>query len=156
MTPSHETILSVIPGNGGHQRLVVSMRVFAAATAETEASNQRADEGILSMGAEAGVASSSCCEGCAGHENDVSEHRCSGSMDKPIILRQETFSSAVGWFTQSCVEMTLDQWAAMKSALAVTIPETSPPVNQRKRRLSTTTTDGSPVILSFDEHAAIA
>lgn len=37
--------------------------------------------------------------------------------DRPIVLRQESFSPAVGWFSQSEMELTLDQWNAMRTTL---------------------------------------
>ncbi len=37
--------------------------------------------------------------------------------DRPIVLRQESFSPAVGWFAQSEMELTHDQWNGMRATL---------------------------------------
>lgn len=37
--------------------------------------------------------------------------------DRPIVLRQESFSPAVGWFSQSEMELTVDQWNVMRTTL---------------------------------------
>lgn len=45
--------------------------------------------------------------------------------DRPIVLRQESFSPAVGWFSQSEMELTMDQWNVMRTTLVPTSVSTS-------------------------------
>ncbi len=38
-------------------------------------------------------------------------------LERPIVLRQESFSPAVGWFVQSEMELTMDQWSALRMTI---------------------------------------
>lgn len=38
---------------------------------------------------------------------------------QPLVLRHESFNDAVGWFTQSCVELSPEQVAGLRSALGL-------------------------------------
>jgi hypothetical protein len=40
-----------------------------------------------------------------------------GERELPIVLRQQSFSAAVGWFTQSQIEMTRAQMVMLRSSL---------------------------------------
>lgn len=70
----------------------------------------------------------------------------SGERDR-FMLRQETFSSDVGWFVQSRVSIEPEQMAGLKAAL--TCGRTRP-VDQRSGREATPTA----AILSFESAAA--
>ena len=39
------------------------------------------------------------------------------AVEKPIVLRQESFSSHVGWFVQSTIAMTRVEMVALRSAM---------------------------------------
>lgn len=41
----------------------------------------------------------------------------SDSPDKPIVLRRETYSPAVGWFIQSRIEMSRQEMVLLRSAM---------------------------------------
>ncbi|PHQ34341.1 hypothetical protein [Rhodopirellula bahusiensis] len=106
-----ETILAVIPGATEHERMVVATRFIEIAerlklhSADAVAEQERADD------------SRPFCE------------QLTSVQSQPIVLRQETFSEAVGWFTQSCVEMSREQWEMMRRTM---VPTTTPAI-QRKR-----------------------
>lgn len=42
--------------------------------------------------------------------------------EKPIVLRQESFSPDVGWFTQSSLEMTREEMVLLRAAMGGTTP----------------------------------
>ena len=48
--------------------------------------------------------------------------RC-GNASKPIILRQESFSPNVGWFTQNTIEMTRQEMVLLRSAMGGSAPQ---------------------------------
>ncbi|MCM2375014.1 hypothetical protein [Aporhodopirellula aestuarii] len=102
MTPN-ENILSVIPGASEHQRLVVVHRSMDSRDSvqlfRPEQSCESAAEATMPL------TSRPFCE------------QVQAIRDRPIVLRQESFSPAVGWFTQSEMELTLDQWTAMRMTM---------------------------------------
>lgn len=83
--------------------------------------------------------------------------------DRPIVLRQQSFSPAVGWFTQSEMELTLHQWNAMRTTLvpnnasvekrspAPRRKKTGPPANSASRRPPIVSLDGE--VISLPLHA---
>lgn len=74
--------------------------------------------------------------------------------DRPIVLRQESFSPAVGWFSQSEMELTLDQWNVMRTTLVPTGVSTSnrAPISQPRKtyRSSAGSLNSRSRILSMD------
>lgn len=123
--PASENILTVLPGATEHQRLVISIRASAVGGCERlkvcrpdaqEPEAQKLDvQEFEEQTFNNGALMSSAHPGPAAHLDSTSP-----DAERSIVLRQESFSQAVGWFTQSCVELTAEQWEAMRSALAVT------------------------------------
>ncbi len=66
--------------------------------------------------------------------------------DKPLILRTESFSPDVGWFTQSSVSMSRIELAGLKNVLGLTMArgcqQTSGRVQESKR-------DDGPSVIPF-------
>lgn len=95
-----ESTLAIIPGANDHQRLVVILRSLEQPELET-----------LEVGNEVSNA----------HDTDRAAtlfcQQVQMVTERPIVLRQESFSAAVGWFTQSSLEMTLPQWQAMRCTM---------------------------------------
>jgi hypothetical protein len=44
-----------------------------------------------------------------------------GGLDKPLVLRTESFSPDVGWFVQSSVSMSRRELAGLKNVLGLTM-----------------------------------
>lgn len=144
-----ETILAVLPGATEHQRLVISIPTSSTRFGQRlkvcrpDAEQNAADDSADSISA---VSSPQAEEPCV-------------STETSIFLRQESFSDAVGWFTQSCVELTAEQWEAMRSALAVTTGMTvgsrpnkrvgCTPGSQRTAISRLTAADEEPAVISF-------
>lgn len=55
----------------------------------------------------------------------VSVVHCDATGESRIRLRQESFSDAVGWFTQSQIDLKPDQVAQLKSLLGPAVPRPS-------------------------------
>ncbi|EGF25219.1 hypothetical protein [Rhodopirellula baltica] len=131
-----ETILAVIPGATEHERMVVATRFIEIAerlklhSDVVEAEPERADD------------SRPFCE------------QLTSVQSQPIVLRQETFSEAVGWFTQSCVEMSREQWDMMRRTM---VPETMPAIQRKRsvRRLGVMDAD-SPSVIPFKPSRAVS
>lgn len=131
-----ETILAVIPGATEHERMVVATRFIEIA--ERLKLHSDVDE----------------------TESDVSDdsrpfcEQLTSVQSQPIVLRQETFSEAVGWFTQSCVEMSREQWEMMRRTM---VPQTMPAI-QRKRvvRRSYAVQADAPSVLPFKPSRAVS
>ncbi len=73
--------------------------------------------------------------------------------DRPIVLRQESFSPAVGWFTQSEMELTLHQWNAMRTTLvpnSVSNDTRAPTPRPKNRRLPANSATTRPRTVSLD------
>ena len=87
---TNENILSIIDGATDHQRLVIVHRNPAPNLAIGLTLNARP-----------------FCE----------EIHIQAIRERPIVLRQETFSPAVGWFVQSEMELTMDQWSALRTTI---------------------------------------
>lgn len=119
-----EQILSVIPGATEHQRLVIVHRSmdsrgsvqlhWPAALAETDepSGNDEAswaeetfDRNGMPTPDSQSLPQLPFCK------------QLHSIRERPIVLRQESFSSAVGWFTQSEMDLTTDQWSAMRTTL---------------------------------------
>ncbi|MFG0290602.1 MAG: hypothetical protein ACF8CQ_20675 [Rhodopirellula sp. JB044] len=102
MTPN-ENVLSVVPGASEHQRLLIVHRSMDSRDAvglfDPEQPDDTSAQALLQLG------SRPFCE------------QVQSIRDRPIVLRQETFTPAVGWFTQSEMELTMQQWAAMKTTM---------------------------------------
>lgn len=131
-----ETILAVIPGATEHERMVVATR-FIEITERlklhsdvVEAEPERADD------------SRPFCE------------QLTSVQSQPIVLRQETFSEAVGWFTQSCVEMSREQWDMMRRTM---VPETMPAIRRKRtvRKLNVMDAD-TPSVIPFKPSRAVS
>ncbi|EMI23966.1 hypothetical protein RESH_05502 [Rhodopirellula europaea SH398] len=75
-------------------------------------------------------------------------------QSQPIVLRQETFSEAVGWFTQSCVEMSREQWDMMRRTM---VPETMPAIRRKRtvRKLNVMDAD-TPSVIPFKPSRAVS
>ncbi|MCC9640643.1 hypothetical protein LOC71_00030 [Rhodopirellula sp. JC740] len=129
-----ETILAVIPGANEHERLVVATRFIEVVErlklhSEIETASERDND------------DRPFCE------------QLSSVQSQPIVLRQETFSEAVGWFAQSCVEMSRDQWEMMRRTL---VPETTPAI-RRKRSVRRPAMDAdTPSVLPFQPTRAVS
>ena len=131
-----ETILAVIPGATEHERMVVATRFIEIAerlklqSDVVEAETERADD------------SRPFCE------------QLTSVQSQPIVLRQETFSEAVGWFTQSCVEMSREQWEMMRRTF---VPATMPSIQRKRvvRRADVTHAD-TPSVLPFKSSRAVS
>lgn len=112
MTPN-ENILSVIPGASEHQRLVIVHRSMDSRDSvqlfRPEQMGESPAEVLVPL------ATRPFCE------------QVQAIRDQPIVLRQESFSPAVGWFTQSEMELTMEQWAAMRTTMlpAESSPQTT-------------------------------
>ncbi|WP_236620958.1 hypothetical protein [Rhodopirellula sallentina] len=102
MTPN-ENVLSVVPGASEHQRLLIVHRSMDSRDAVGLFAPEQPDD--TSAQASLQLGSRPFCE------------QVQAIRDRPIVLRQETFSPAVGWFTQSEMELTMQQWAAMKTTM---------------------------------------
>lgn len=100
---TNETILSVIPGNTEHERLIVVLRSMQSASIPSGPSL-----GLFDPQAERTVALPSHQTPRTFCEELISVRQ------RPVVLRQQSFSPAVGWFTQSELEMTQDQWSMMR------------------------------------------
>ncbi|MEM6981004.1 MAG: hypothetical protein AAF539_15190 [Planctomycetota bacterium] len=145
MTSIRESILSVIPGSHENERMVVAVRL------------DDEDKSSGSIRIHTPSQPATCCDECEQSEANVDDpiavaqagrRNCCGSLEKPIVIRQESFSSAVGWFAQSCIEMTEEQWVAMRSAWAVSMPA----AKSRSHFGST----AAPVAGSNDRHESIS
>ena len=131
-----ETILAVIPGATEHERMVVATRFIEIAerlklhSDVVEAEPERADD------------SRPFCE------------QLTSVQSQPIVLRQETFSEAVGWFTQSCVEMGREQWDMMRRTM---VPETMPAIRRKRtvRKLNVMDAD-TPSVIPFKPSRAVS
>ncbi|EMB14680.1 hypothetical protein [Rhodopirellula europaea] len=131
-----ETILAVIPGATEHERMVVATRFIEIAerlklhSEVVEAEPERADD------------SRPFCE------------QLTSVQSQPIVLRQETFSEAVGWFTQSCVEMSREQWDMMRRTM---VPETMPAIRRKRtvRKLNVMDAD-TPSVIPFKPSRAVS
>ena len=75
----------------------------------------------------------------------VSMVRCGTTGESRVRLRQESFSDAVGWFTQSQIDLSPDQVAQLKSMLGLTAMRPTRPSPQR----STDDTADEPAILKL-------
>ncbi|MEM9367705.1 MAG: hypothetical protein AAGD07_17070 [Planctomycetota bacterium] len=110
---AEETILAILPGTSESERVVV-----------VQYHNEQPASGrvkVLSFDEEPqGIEPKEDCDAC--------EH-C-GDASHPIVLRQESFSPAVGWFTQSCVQLSTHQWAAMRY---VAVPAQAPDIRAARR-----------------------
>ena len=53
--------------------------------------------------------------------------------DLPIVLRQETYSEDVGWFTQNQIEMTRQQMMMLRSAMGGTSGGSRPTARQNAK-----------------------
>lgn len=75
-----------------------------------------------------------------------------GDTDRPIVLRQESYSDAVGWFPQSSIELSREQLAGLRGALGM--PSARPP---RPARLDLKhVEETTPAILSFQAARAVS
>ncbi|QDS87977.1 hypothetical protein EC9_21620 [Rosistilla ulvae] len=79
------------------------------------------------------------------HRLVVAIQRCDGDADR-LVLRQETFSQDVGWFTQSCIAIEPEQLPGLKMALTSN--------TARKLQRPCRSGGASPAVLSFSEAAA--
>lgn len=95
----HETLLAILPGASETERLVIAMKDFSGAGRASPLQIHGNDAPTRSI-------QPRCCQNCP------------GSADRPIVMRQESFSVAVGWFAQSCVELTIAQWSLMRTTIA--------------------------------------
>ncbi|WDQ15369.1 hypothetical protein [Rhodopirellula sp. P2] len=131
-----ETILAVIPGATEHERLVVATRFIEIA----ERLKLHSEE--ITEPSEPADDSRPFCE------------QLTSVQSQPLVLRQESFSEAVGWFTQSCVEMSRDQWEMMRRTL---VPETMPAVRRKRtvRKLNVMDAD-TPSVIPFKPSRAVS
>jgi hypothetical protein len=131
-----ETILAVIPGATEHERLVVATRFIEIAERLKLHSEEIAEP------SEATDDNRPFCE------------QLTSVQSQPIVLRQETFSEAVGWFTQSCVEMSRDQWEMMRRTL---VPQTMPAIQRKRtvRKLNVMDAD-APSVIPFKPSRAVS
>ena len=74
-----------------------------------------------------------------GPENRLVFASRSNAHNKPIILRQETFSPDVGWFTQSSLEMTRQEMVLLRNAMGGARPSACESTNRRIHAGSTAT-----------------
>lgn len=51
--------------------------------------------------------------------------------ERPIVLRQETFSSDVGWFTQSSIAMTRKEMVQLRSVMGGQRPQACQTTSQK-------------------------
>ena len=54
-----------------------------------------------------------------------------GASERPILLRQESYSPDVGWFTQSCIEMTRQEMVLLRNAMGGKTPNACMGTSQR-------------------------
>lgn len=118
---AHETILSVIPGATEHQRLVVVVRSMHQ--------RNEASTSLALFDPESGQARPKTTVSVT--ETKTFCEEVIAVRDRPIVLRQESFSPAVGWFTQSELEMTEAQWAMMRCTVVPQQPKPAPMVARR-------------------------
>ncbi|TWT74740.1 hypothetical protein [Allorhodopirellula solitaria] len=145
----NENILSIVAGVTEQQRLVIVHRSLEQRDAMRV--------GPVRLHHPDGLLASSPDEPSAEAAPPASRPFCEqiqAIRDRPIVLRQESFSPAVGWFTQSEMELTLDQWAAMRTTL---VPHTAssgasvPAPQVRKSRRSAAGRDSNrPRVMSID------
>lgn len=76
------------------------------------------------------------------------QHPAGGS---DLVLRHESWSENVGWFVQSCIELSGDQISDLRSVLGV-VPTGRP--KQRRFLDSAAADDRSAACLSFAAHRA--
>ena len=143
----NEKILSIVAGATELQRLVIVHRSL-----ETR--------GALRVGPVRLHHPEETCEStrdtrCSDPVRHVSRPFCEqlqAIRERPIVLRQESFSPAVGWFTQSEMELTLDQWNVMRTTLvpASVTSVASATAPRKPRRLPATARDSRSRILSID------
>ncbi|WP_417732470.1 hypothetical protein [Rosistilla oblonga] len=74
----------------------------------------------------------------------VAIQRCEGDVDR-LVLRQESFSQDVGWFTQSSMAIEPEQLPGLKMALTSN--------TARKLQRPSRSGGASPAVLSFSEAA---
>lgn len=110
---TNETILSVIPGTEETQRLVVVLRSI-----QTKAKPPATCLGVYSP--ELAPAPETTGQPASSSQTFCEE--LIAVRDRPLVLRQQSFSPAVGWFTQSELEMTQEQWAMMRCTVVPAKP----------------------------------
>ena len=74
--------------------------------------------------------------------------------DRPIVLRQESYSEAVGWFPQSSIELSREQLAGLRGALGM--PTAQPQRSMRVNRETVEQMHSAPAILSFQTARAVS
>ena len=148
----NETLLSIIPGANDHQRLViVSRQIASRSMIRLHQSESQSDaDGVAEMLAVdrriLAPVSAPFCE------------QMQAVRERPIVLRQESFSPAVGWFTQSELELTTHQWAAMRSTI---VPASQTPTKADNRKpakrhlTGSTSWDCDVVAFPFDPDQAV-
>ncbi len=70
-------------------------------------------------------------------------------IDRPIVLRHESFSQDVGWFTQSEVEMTRQEMVLLRSVMGGQKPKPCLRTTQKIQAQKEVLPDGEPRILQF-------
>lgn len=133
---TNETILSVIPGNTEHERLIVVLRSMQSTKVSSAPSLGLFDPRADSISEfNPSQPSRTFCE------------ELISVRERPVVLRQQSFSPAVGWFTQSEMEMTQDQWAMMRCTVVPpqsrAISQASPAARQLNRLSATELAAGS-------------
>ena len=91
--------------------------------------------------------------------DETQEHRMvfiakSGAHAMPIVLRQESYSPGVGWFTQSQIEMTRQQMVMLRATLGTCSDSQSRLQGQRNRvrtgaQVQFSDSDHAPAVLPF-------
>ncbi|TWT93503.1 hypothetical protein [Neorhodopirellula pilleata] len=134
---TNETILSVIPGNTEHERLIVVLRSMPSATMPTNRSlglfDPHTEQTPEASSSPSLPSARTFCE------------ELISVRERPVVLRQQSFSPAVGWFTQSELEMTQDQWSMMRCTV---MPQQRMPQHramQSNQRASAISADSSPL-----------
>ncbi|SMP74287.1 hypothetical protein SAMN06265222_11797 [Neorhodopirellula lusitana] len=132
-----ETILSISPGATDQQRLVVVLRSIDGESSPSSPALQLHDPNALATDLSATNSPTSSPQNSTPNSQPrpakasksatttaFSEglfcERLTAVQQRPIALRQESFSPAVGWFTQSELEMSEAQWQAMRCTVIPT------------------------------------
>ncbi|MDA8744512.1 hypothetical protein N9N28_07765 [Rubripirellula amarantea] len=88
---------------------------------------------------------------------EKSDSKAGDEQSGRLVLRQETFSSAVGWFTQSCIPVEPEQVAGLKMMLTSTHGGVGNKQSLTKQSVPRPRVRGTgPSVLAFDQavHAA--
>ncbi|MEM7475982.1 MAG: hypothetical protein AAF483_13395 [Planctomycetota bacterium] len=78
------------------------------------------------------------------------------SCEKPIVLRHESFSPDVGWFTQSSVEMTRREMVLLRSAMGGKQPSVCVRTSQKIQAEKAQAEQNQPTILQISKMTAVS